>query len=112
MPEHSAKDEPLDASLRVLRARIGAHALHAQYDSRLITAPAREAARSALDRRLLSEIDPGNELPEAERARRLEHARRAHFSKLAFQSAKARRRRSREFPSEPRGGGDGGHSDA
>ncbi len=83
----------LDPKVATLRGRIGAHRLHALYDSREITAPARAAARTLLDRRLLTEIDPGGALPEAERARRLGHARKAHFAKLALKSAKARRRK-------------------
>jgi hypothetical protein len=47
--------------------------------------------RAGLDAKFLSEVDPNNELPEAERLRRLECARRAYFQRLALASAKARR---------------------
>jgi hypothetical protein len=77
---------------RTLRARIGAHSLHAQRDSTALTAPARRAATEKLNERLLAEIDPANTLSESERARRLDHARRAHFSRLALKRVKARRR--------------------
>lgn len=73
---------------RVLRARIAAHSLHASHDSAELTAPARKAATEKLNERLLADIDPDNTLSEAERARRLEHARKAHFGRLALKRAK------------------------
>ncbi len=82
----------LTSTERTLRARIGAHALHSRYDSHELTAPGRAAAATALDLRLLTEIDPQNVLAEAERQRRLAHARKAHFSKLALKSARARQK--------------------
>lgn len=63
-----------------LIGRIGAHALHARVDSREITAPARKAFLA----RFLDEVDPERTLPEAERQRRAEHARKAYFSRLAL----------------------------
>ena len=77
---------------RTTRARIGAHSLHALHDSRVTSAPGRKAAADKLNAKLLAEIDPHNQLPEAERARRLEPARRAHFTRLALKRTKARRR--------------------
>ena len=84
----------LDRTARTLRGRIGAHRLHATHDPRETTAAARAAARTALDERLLAEIDPEHTLPEAERARRLQHARKAHFAALALKAAQARRRKA------------------
>ena len=81
---------PADASLR---GRIGAHALHAQHDSRELTEAARAAANAKLDGRLLRDIDPSGALPEGERRRRLGHARRAYFLELALRSVRARRER-------------------
>lgn len=81
----------LSPSQRTLRARIGAHTLHSKYDSRLTSAPGRKAATAKLNERLLAEIDPHNQLPEVERARRLHHARKAHFSRLALGRVKAGR---------------------
>ena len=81
----------LSPSERTLRARIGAHSLHAKHDPRVTTAPGRKAAADKLNARLLAEIDPHNELPETERARRLEHARKAHFSRLALGRVKKQR---------------------
>lgn len=82
-----------------LRARIGAYALHASRDPRETTRKARETFLA----RFLDEVDPERVLPEAERLRRAECARKAHFAKLALASARARRRRSRQNG----GGGDG-----
>jgi hypothetical protein len=78
-----------------LAGRIGAHVLHSRVDPLAITAAARRASGTKLDAQLLAEIDaasPG--LPEAERQRRLQHARRAHFSRLALKAAQARRRKA------------------
>ena len=84
---------PLTSSERAIRARLGAHSLHAKYGGREITEAARTAANGALDARLLLEIDPDSELGEPERLRRLKHARKAHFSRLALKAAKVRRQK-------------------
>lgn len=47
--------------------------------------------RAGFDAKFLREVDPNNELPEAERQRRADCARRAYFQRLALASAKARR---------------------
>jgi hypothetical protein len=75
-------------SLNTLKGRIGAHILHATHDSRELTAK----ARSRFLARFYEQTDPA--LPEAERLRRAEHLLRAHMTKLALASAKARRRAS------------------
>lgn len=80
--------EPLTPEQRSLRARIAAHKLHATHDSREITAPARQA----FDQRFEDEVDPDRVLPEAERRRRVEQARKAYFTQLALASSKARRK--------------------
>jgi hypothetical protein len=72
---------------RSLRARIGAHALHAAHDSRELTAN----ARAAFYGRFLKQVDaesPG--LQEDERLRRAEHLLRAHMARLALRSARVR----------------------
>jgi len=51
---------------RTLRARMGAYVVHARYDQRQTTAP----ARAAFMKRFLDEVDPDRVLPEAERLRR------------------------------------------
>ena len=71
---------------RSIISTIGAHALHSQYDSRELT----KNARDKFDERFLDEVDPDRVLPEAERLRRAEHARKAYFTRLALLSAKAR----------------------
>lgn len=79
-----------DHTLRSLQARVAAHRLHAQRDSRELTS----AARAGFERRFLIEVDPAGLLPEPERLRRAAQARAAYFAELALQSAKARRRRA------------------
>jgi len=69
-----------------LRGRIGAYALHARHDPRQTTAP----ARAAFLKRFEHDVDPDGVLPEAERLRRAECARKAHFARLALKSARAR----------------------
>ena len=88
MPEY----ENRSAAERRLAARIGAHALHSQHDSRELTAHARAAA----EKRFEDQVDPERKLPEAERQRRAEHARKAYFTRLALASARARRAKKSE----------------
>lgn len=71
---------------RTLRARLAAHAGHAQ--GKTNTAPARAAFRERFEK----EVDPEGELDPNERARRAEHALKAHMTGLALKSAKARRK--------------------
>ena len=84
------KGAPDGRVVRTIVGRIGAHALHAQHDSRELTA----AARAKFLTRFIDEVDPNRELPEAERLKRAEHAKSAYFTKLALRSAKARARGS------------------
>ena len=87
--------------LQILRARLAAHCLHAQRDPKQTTAKARRAFLDSF----LEKVDPDRLLPVAERQRRAESARKAHFVRLALASAKARRRRS-----GGRRNGDGGYA--
>jgi hypothetical protein len=73
-----------------LRARIAAFSLHAQRDSRELTAPARAAFLDRFER----EADPEGVLKPEERARRAKHLRRAYFLRLSLRSAQARRQRA------------------
>jgi hypothetical protein len=68
------------------RGRIGAFRLHATHDPKETT----RAARKAFGERFYRDIP--DDLPEAERDRRAEMARRAHFTQLARQSALSRRK--------------------
>jgi hypothetical protein len=74
---------------RSLRAQIAAHESWANTEGRSArTAKARKAALDKFER----QVDPNNELSPAERAKRAEHARLAHFKRMALKSAQARRR--------------------
>lgn len=77
---------------RSLRARMAAYRLHSRYDSRELTGP----ARAAFNERFVREVDPDRLLPEAERQRRAECARKAYFAALSAKSARARRSRSQQ----------------
>ena len=74
---------------RRLRAQIAAHARWANED------PTANAARgqAGLTARFEREVDPDGTLDPAERARRVESARRAHFARLALASSRARAKR-------------------
>ncbi len=78
-----------DSSEMAQRGRIGAYVTHSRHDPKETT----QAARTAFLARFEDEVDPEHLLPEDERLRRAEAARRAHFSRLAYLSAKARRAR-------------------
>ncbi len=74
---------------RALRARIAAHESWARTEDR--TARTANARAASLDR-FEKQVDPEGTLPPAERALRAEHARRAHFYRMALKSAQARRK--------------------
>jgi len=61
--------------------------LHARYDPRETTKP----ARRAFNQRFLDQVDPDRRLSDRERHRRAEAARRAYFTRLAYLSARKRR---------------------
>jgi hypothetical protein len=77
----------LSAEERALRAKVGAHSLHATHDPRQTTAKARQTFLA----RFKANVDPNGELDPIERLRRAEQARKAHFSRMALHAAKARR---------------------
>lgn len=78
---------PLTPEQRRLRAQIAAHAMWANCpDPSAHTQPARDAALERFER----EVDPEGVLSPEERSRRAEHARKAHFKRLALASSKAR----------------------
>jgi hypothetical protein len=87
------------------RGRIGAHRLHATHDPRETTAKARETFLIQFER----EVDPDGTLSPDERRRRAEHAKKAHFARLAHLSAKARRKDPSPTPARPV---DSGQADA
>lgn len=77
------------SSERSQLARIAALTLHSRVDGKKHT----ERARNAFLARFEDEVDPARELPEAERLRRAEIAKRRYFADLALKSARARRSR-------------------
>ena len=77
-------------SERTLQAKFAAHESWARTENRTArTANARKAMLDTFERK----VDPEGVLPPAERAIRADHARKAHFQRLALASAKARRAR-------------------
>ena len=95
-----ADHDPLTPEQRALRARLAAYAMHARNDAKETTAP----ARAAFDERFYREVDPDNVLSAEERERRANAARRAYFTRLAFESSRKRRQRRqrRERQQPPR----------
>ena len=83
----------LSPAERTLRARLAAHSLHAQVNSRDHTEPARRAFMDRFE----DEVDPNRVLPNAERQRRAEQAKKAYFTRLALKSVQSRRRRGKAF---------------
>ncbi len=83
----------LTPNQRVLRARIAAHTRWANEDPRDPNgAMARARAKSPQSPDYwAAKVDPDGELPEAERAKRAEHARKAYMTGLALKSSQARR---------------------
>jgi hypothetical protein len=77
---------------RRLRARLAAHTKWGKQDPVAGTAKARAAFLERFER----EADPNGLLPEDERRRRAQHARKAHFTRLAYLSARARNEKKRE----------------
>lgn len=69
-----------------MRARAAAYTLHSRVDGREHTQPARDAFMARFEK----EVDPDGILTPAERRRRAECAKRAHFTRMALASAKAR----------------------
>ena len=70
-------------------ARQGSYTLHARYDSRELTQPAREKFLT----RFVDAVDPNRALSKQERLRRAESLKKAYFTGLARKSAAARAKR-------------------
>lgn len=91
---HCAGDmrKSLTSAQRTLRAKAAADASWANTADRSArTEPARRAALACFER----QVDPYNKLPEPERARRADSARRSYFRLLALRSAVKRGKRCR-----------------
>jgi hypothetical protein len=80
--EHSS----LTAAQRSQRARIAVNARWAKADREAGTRPAREGFRQ----RFAQQVDPNGELPENERARRVDAAIRSHMQQLAYRRSRKR----------------------
>lgn len=80
----------LSPSERKLRAQIAAHTSWANTEDRKART---SAGTAALLSKFEREVDPDGVLDPAERARRADSARKAHFARLAFLSAQARRKK-------------------
>ena len=81
-------------STAALRGQIGAHAKWAKTTDRMAATQAgRVAAATALEQRLIEEYDLDPTAKDF--SVRLEHARKAHFKRLALRSAAARKRKER-----------------
>ncbi len=75
---------------RTLRARLAAHV---SWEKTSDPAARTEAARQAFHDSFEKQVDPDGCLDPAERSRRADSARKAHYSRLAYRSARARRQR-------------------
>ena len=80
----------MTAAQRSLRARLAAYERWSRSDPVAGT----QAARAAFHDRFARQVDPDGVLPEDERLRRADSARRAYFSRLALKSSQARAARS------------------
>jgi hypothetical protein len=85
------------AHLRSIAA-LGGLARSAKYDGVEMTAAARSTYRASF----IDRVDPDRVLPEAERLRRAEAARRLHFARMAYESAKARRANGKARKAAPK----------
>lgn len=75
---------------RTLRSTLAAQTRWAREDACEGTKKARDAFLDSF----INQVDPDRVLPKAERDRRAESLRKAHFTKMALASARSRRRDS------------------
>ena len=78
----------LSPEQRRLRAQTAAYERWSKEDPREGIKP----ARAAFNQRFVDQVDPERVLPEAERTRRAQAALRAHMSRMALASSRARRK--------------------
>lgn len=78
----------MTAEQRAMRARVAALTRWANEDP----AEQMRKARAKFDERFEKQVDPEGILPEAERIRRAQAARRSYYQQLAFKSSRARSR--------------------
>ena len=77
----------LSPAERRLRARLAAYSMHAAGKTNT------RAATAASEARWARQVDPDGVLSPDEREKRIRAAKKAHFTKLAYLSARARRER-------------------
>ena len=75
---------------RRLQAQMAAHARWSKHDP----VEGTSAVRAKFLERFIDQVDPNQILPEKERVRRAESARRAYFKKLALKLSRARAERN------------------
>jgi len=90
VPTGTLHAKGMTASERTMRARKAANTSWAFTDDRSARTL---AARTAMLDKFEELVDPDGKLLPAERAKRADNARRAHFQGLALKSAQARRRK-------------------
>jgi hypothetical protein len=72
----TVRNSTLTPAERSLHSRLAAHSLHAQ--GKTNTAPARAAFMAKFE----DEVDPERVLPPSERAKRADHAMKAHMARI------------------------------
>lgn len=80
--------DTLSPEQRILRARAAVHASWANTADRTART---EPARQAFMRRFEDAVDPGRQLPEAQRKQRSESAMKSHMASLALKRSKRRK---------------------
>jgi hypothetical protein len=86
-----AASTTLTPQQRALRAKLAANTRWSEDGDRKGNA---KRAQAGLLAKFVDQVDPDRVLPEDERLRRAEAARKAHMQRLAFLSSKARRKRT------------------
>lgn len=77
---------------RALNARIAVYSMWAKCPDRVARL---QPARDGFEKRFADEVDPERKLTEDERARRIEFAKKAYYTKLAKLSAERRAQRAK-----------------
>ena len=88
--------DKIDTTLLSLRGRMGAHKVHAMYDSREITKAGRVQARINLETRLTIRFKLDPDAPDYQR--RLKHAISYHYAEMSHKAVmgKKKKRQQRE----------------
>lgn len=81
------RQDPTSKARRKSAAKVASNVRWSQEPDRVA---ATQPARDGLQRKFEDQVDPGRVLDPVERERRAESAKRAHFTRLAQKSARAR----------------------